>query len=232
MGPLAAVYPDGQSARYRIPPGKAKGKDMTTYSLEVQNNSSNLVTFCMFQTPPDLGLVNVETLAWFVEAAYPTTRVVFDWDVSYSFVWDETGPLSPGVTFDASQVWPADPSSASQQAVQFLKAEGAYTFKRLPQASQRHPGSLYIEEGPDVPLREASVGIGMSGAGTFAVEAQPNQHLVFTPHPEYWLVAGDFQTGEVLDMAELSDALKIEFYGAQMSKKVSYTMDNTFVPVQ
>lgn len=205
---------------------------MTAYSLQVQNNSSGFTNFCVYQSPPDTNLgVRVETLAWFVEPAYPTTTVVFDWDVDYSFCWSEAGPLSPGVTFTASQVWAADPLNPTLQAVQFHHYDHAYTFERLPPKLNRHPGNLYIEQGDDVPLREASVGIGMSGSGTHAVEAQPNLHLIFTPHPRYWLVAGDFEYGEVLDMAEVSNAVEIDYYGAQTSKKLSYTMSNLFVPV-
>lgn len=205
---------------------------MTAHSLEVQNNSSGLTTFCVFQSPPDINAgASVETLAWFVESAYPTTKVTFNWDVDYSFCWSETGPLSPGVTFTASQVWPADPMDPTRQAVEFTHANDAYTFRRLPPRTTRHAGNLYVEEGFYVPLREASVGIGMAGSGTHAVQAQPNQHLIFTPHPGYWLVAGNFELGEVLDVAELSTAIKIEF-GAQSTKALTYTMSNVFEPAQ
>lgn len=206
---------------------------MTAYSLTVQNNSSGYTNFCMFQSPPDTNLgVQVQTLAWFVEPAYPTTSVTFNWDVDYSFCWSETGPLSPGVTFTASQVWAADPLDPTLQAVQFHHAEHAYTFERLPADLSRQPGNLYIVQGSDVPLRDASVGIGMSGSGTHAVDAQPNLNLIFTPHPRYWLVAGDFVHGEVLDMAELSNAIEIDYYGAQTSKNLNYTMSNLLTPAQ
>lgn len=206
---------------------------MTAYSLTVQNNSSGFTNFCMFQSPPDTNLgVQVATLAWFVEPAFPTTTVTFDWNVDYSFCWSEAGPLSPGVTFTASQVWPADPLNPVQQAVQLHRSDRAYNFERLAPDSSRHSGNLYIEQGGDVPLREASVGIGMSGKGTHAVEAQPNLHLIFTPHPRYWLIAGDFELGEVLDMAEVSNAIEIDYYGAQTNKRLSYTMSNLFEFVQ
>ncbi|MBS2967052.1 hypothetical protein KGA66_28725 [Actinocrinis puniceicyclus] len=204
---------------------------MTAYSLMVENNSSNRVDFCMFQTPPDLGRVDVNTLAWFVEPAYPTTTVNFQWDTSYSFVWSDAGPLSPGVRFTASQVWDADPMDSQLQAVRLFYGDGAYTFGRLAPSAARYAGSLYVEQGDDVPLRGGSVGIGMSGSGTFAVDSQPNQHLVFEPHPEYWLVAGSFERGQVLDVAQMSTALKIEYFGARTSMTVSLGMDNTLAIV-
>lgn len=205
---------------------------VTAYSLEVKNNSSGFTNFCVYQSPPDTDPeVRVATLAWFVEPAHPTTTVPFHWDVDYSFCWSQTSPLSPGVIFKASQVWAADPMNPVEQAVQFRHADGAYTFERLAADPRRHPG-LHLEQGGDVPLREASVGIGMSGSGTHAVEAQPNRHLIVTPHPQYWLVAGDFEPGEVLDVAELSNAIRIDYAGAQTSRKFAYTIENAFEPVQ
>lgn len=81
---------------------------MTTYSLEVQNNSSGFTNFCMYQSVPDTNLgIQVESLAWFVEPAYPTTTVTFTWDVDYSFCWSEAGPLAPGVTFQINLMYRA-----------------------------------------------------------------------------------------------------------------------------
>lgn len=205
---------------------------MTEYTLAVQNNSSNYVDFCVFQTAPDLGLgIAVRTLAWFAEPAYPTTNVVFQWNTSYSFVWSNAGPLSPGVVFQASQTWDADPMTPALQGVQLTYAAGAYNFQREPASNDHYAGNLYIDEGGDVPLNDASVGIGMSGSGTYAVDAQPNQHLVFTPHPKYWLVAGNFDQGQVIDLAELNNPVAVEFYGAQTKKSYELTMDNTFQPM-
>lgn len=49
-------------------------------------------------------------------------------------------------------------------------------FERLAANPARHAGGLYIEQGGDVPLRQAGIGIGMSGSATAAVEAQPSSY--------------------------------------------------------
>jgi hypothetical protein len=233
MNTLISISAGGRRRTVRRIPPNGRKSSMTAYSLEVQNNSSGFTNFCMFQSVPDTNLgVQVAALAWFVEPAHRTTTVKFGWDVDYCLVWSETGPLSPGVTFTASQVWEADPLNPDLQAVQLHHSDGAYTFERLAANPARHTGSLYIEQGGDVPLRQASVGIGMSGSATAAVEAQPNLHLIFTPHPKYWIVAGDFAHGEVLDMAELSNAYEVDYYGAQTSQSLTYTMNNVFEPVR
>lgn len=57
----------------------------------------------------------------------------------------------------------------------------------------------------------AMVGIGLSNAATFAVPAQPNVNLVFTPHPEYWVTAGTFTHGQVLDIEEITNEVAVPF---------------------
>lgn len=51
----------------------------------------------------------------------------------------------------------------------------------------------------------------MSGAGTFAIAAQPGADLVFTPHPTYWLTFGSYTPGQVLDPAKLPHTLEVTF---------------------
>jgi rhizosphere induced protein len=182
---------------------------VTQYSLNVINNSQNLFDMCVYQKPPDMGVTDVFSLAWFSLPAQPATSVKFQWSIDYSFVWDATGMLQPGVTFDASQVVAADPSDTAQNAVTFDYPDGAYKFD----TGQQGPasGHLYIYESKTIPADQASVGIGMSGSGTFAVQAQPNLNLVFTPDPSYWITAGTFVQGQVLDIETVTNPAEIVF---------------------
>lgn len=200
----------------------------TQYSLNVINNSTNYVDLCVYQTPPDLGMSDVMTLAWFSEPAYPTTTVRFNWTVDYSFVWSNSGALVPGAVFQASQTWPADPSDPTDQQLLLTYSQNAYTFEKGQAVSAPKKGNLYIREDATVPLRQASVGIGMSGAGTFAVPTQPNQNLVFTPHPEYWVTAGTFEPGQVLDIEQISDNAEIAFPPGVFSMTATLNKDNTW----
>lgn len=207
----------------------------TTYTLRVINNSTNFVDMCMYQEDPDIGVNNVMSLAWFVKPAYPTTTVTFRWTVDYSFVWSETGELIPGVFFDASQVWPADPSvvkaatptNAGNQIGFSHPSPNAYTFTSTT-TSGAQEGTLYVKEAADVPLKQASVGIGMSGAGTFAVQAQPNLNLTFTPHPIYYLAAGTYSAGEVLDIGSITNPVDLRYPAGVFSKTAILNEDNTW----
>ncbi|MCS7484053.1 hypothetical protein ACFFQW_31495 [Umezawaea endophytica] len=208
----------------------------TQYTLRVVNNSTNFVDMCMYQEDPNLGVPNVVSLAWFAKPAYETTTVVFRWTVDYSFVWSETGELIPGVYFDASQTWPADPSTvgtstdtkAGNQIGFSHPSPNAYTFTSTPFPGAK-VGSLYVTENPNVPLRRSSVGIGMSGAGTFAVQAQPNLNLTFTPHPVYYLAAGTYSQGEVLDIASMTNPTDIRFPDGVFSMTATLTKNNSWV---
>lgn len=198
------------------------------YSLTFVNNSSNAWSACVYQTDPDINLPNVQSLAWFAEVAAPTTTVVFDWYINYAFTWSETGPLVPGVVYSASQTWPANLSTTNQ--VTFTQPQSPqgpyYTFSNQTQGPNQ--GSLYISEDSSVGLGQASVGIAMSGAGVFAVEAEPNLNLIFTPHPVYWITFGMFEQGEVLNITEITNSAAIDFPPGVYAMTATLNADNTW----
>jgi rhizosphere induced protein len=203
----------------------------TKYSLTVTNNSTQFQDLCVYQKPVDLGVPNAVSLAWLTAPAWPNTTVTFNWTLDYSFMWSQTGSLKPGVTFQAQQIVPADPDSLTSNQIQFDFRNGAFTF--LPGAAAGTPelGSLYIRQLGGVPANGAMVGIGMSNAGTFAVAAQPNINLVFTPHPEYWVTAGTFAQGQVLDIEEITNEAEVPYDGtfamqAVLSSTNEWTVSN------
>ncbi len=200
----------------------------TKYTLNFVNNSSLTGDACVYQQDPDINDPNVMSLAWFCKPATPTTTVRFEWTIDYSFVWSETGKLQPGVMFTASQDWPADLTSSNQ--VQFTKVGGAYTFQNQQQGPQ--PGTLYVNQDGTITPNQASVGIGMSGSGTFAVQSQPNITAMFTPHPQYWITFGDFSQGEVLDITQITSDANIDFGVNNYSMTAILNADNTWTVEQ
>jgi len=185
----------------------------TQYTLTFANNSTNDWTACVFQTDPGLqATTNAMSLAWFTKPTAKTTGTDFTWTIDYSFVWSETGTLIPGVLFKAAQKWPADLQTSNK--VNFTRLDsGAYTFAN--QTAQAPSGSLIIAEDPKkIPVAGASVGIGMSNAGTFAVPSQPNVTLTFTPTPLYWITFGTFKQGQVLSISEMTAAAAVQFPAA------------------
>lgn len=197
---------------------------MAQYSINFINNSSNSGNFMCFQKDPDISTDGVMSLAWFAKYAHPNTNIRFDWEIDYSFVWGQTGELIPGVMFYAGETLDADLEQNNKVTLRYL--DGAYTFTN--QTTQEPGGSLYVYEDDTVPLKMASVGIGMSGAGTFVVQAQPNMNVTFTPHPTYWVAFGNYQTGEVLDIQEINNDAQVEFPPGVYAMNAILNMDNTW----
>ncbi len=89
-------------------------------------------------------------------------------------------------------------------------------------------GSLYIMEDGRIPVGQASVGIGMSGFGTFVAPAQPNMNLIFTPNPEYWITFGTYVQGEVVDITAVNNPAQIKFPLNVYSMTAILNPDNTW----
>lgn len=193
------------------------------YSLVFRNNSSNPGNACVFQEDPEIGVENVLSLAWFSKFANPTTQVIFKWQINYDFVWAETGQLVPGVLFIASQTWRGDLSTQNKVT---LTHDISYTFENLRAGTPQ--GSMYIVEDSTVPLKQASVGIGMSGFGTFVVQAQSNMNLTFTPHPSYWIAFGNYTQGQVLNITTINNPAQIEFPPGVTSMTAVLNLDNSW----
>ena len=194
------------------------------YILNVINNSTQTGSFCIFQEQPDINMPGITTLAWLAKPAHPSTLLEFVWGLDYSFVWSRSTNLKPGTIVKTSQAWDANLSTMNK--VKFDLTNGAYTFSNQSQGA--HEENLYIEQTNRVNSNEASVGIGMSGKGTFLVSSQPNMNVIMTPKPTYWLVFGDFKEGEVLDTTKITEtALRLQYKGTKVMN-VEFTGNNTW----
>lgn len=198
---------------------------MTNYTLNFINNSNISGDLCVYQTDPSITDPSVMSLAWFTQRCHPTTHAKYTWGIDYSFVWSQTGKLQAGIVFDATQVWLADLKTTNK--ISLKKESGAYTFYN--QTKGDREGTLFIDEDSSIPsVPEASVGIGMNGSGTFVVQARPNMHPNFTPHPLYWVTFGNFIKGQVLDISDITDKAEIKFPAGVYSMTAILNEDNTW----
>jgi hypothetical protein len=180
-----------------------------TYTLTFINNSSNDWTFCCYQTDPKIGPKDVKSLAWYTKMVAAGAEVEFEWTIDYSFVWSEMGSVVPGVIFKASQKVPA--GTQEKNAIDFTRISND-AFKLVNQTTDpRYKGSLVIHQDEKIPLNKAAVGIGMSGAGTFIVPAQPSIDVSFSPHPSYWVTFGDYVKGQVLDTQQVTKKAEVPY---------------------
>ncbi|MGF1766830.1 hypothetical protein L4D06_05535 [Enterovibrio makurazakiensis] len=192
------------------------------YKLHFVNNSTMAGDICVYQKDPNLNVPEVMSLAWFSKGTNTGTKADFTWNIDYSFIWDETGVLIPGVIFDASQNKPAD--LTENNVITLTKNQYGYEFDA--QQTGEPSGSLVINQDATIPSNQASVGIGMSGNGTYAVQAQPNIKATFTPHPVYWLTFGTFEQGQVLDIGQITNKTELKFPPNVYEMYAELTADN------
>lgn len=179
------------------------------YTLNFLNNSSNDWTFCCYQQDPKIGPKDVRSLAWYTKAVAAGAKAKFTWTIDYSFVWAEVGELVPGVLFDATQV--VDATTQTNNAITLTRLKNT-AYKFIDQTTDPgYAGSLLVHQDGTIPIGSAAVGIGMSGVGTFAVPAQPNIDVSFSPHPTYWVTFGDYITGEVLDIQQVTHKAEVPY---------------------
>ena len=101
---------------------------------------------------------------------------------------------------------------------------GATCFK--PPNGSGTAGALTIVQLSDIVPDRTFVGIGMSGSGTTVVQAAPNKTSVFTPHPNYWVVFGNYQAGEVIDVEDSTDAVEVTYPDGLTSRTVTIGPDD------
>ncbi|AZO94612.1 protein rhiA [Halocella sp. SP3-1] len=199
---------------------------MAEYKLTVKNKGTFKGDLAVYQKQPDLEEMGAMSLAWFTKGSNPNTEVEFGWNVNYNFVWSEEGDLKPGVIFKATQIVNTDVKANNK--IELDKNKYGYLFKNQVTDSI-HSGELIIEESGLIPGGEASVGIGMSGFGTFIWEAEPNVDLVIQPKPQYWVTYGIFDQGEILNTQQLvNKSLKIEYPMNKYNATVTLKSDNTW----
>ena len=179
------------------------------YNLKLINEGNQPWTFYVYQRKPDVQEANLFSLAWLVSeyALRVGDFIEMTWTVDYNFVWGQTGTLRPGVTFHSGGTKPCNPSENNMTIFSMDPAPGI-----SPAAAEVPKGSLIIHDDSKVPPGKFSVGIGMSGVGTFVQQAGPSLLHHFTPTPAYYVAAGtNVQVGEVLNIQSMTPTAEVKF---------------------
>lgn len=183
----------------------------TPYSLKLVNQSGTPFTFYVYQQIPNQASANVFSLAWFCSPYVISNgnQVTFQWEIDYGFVWGASGVIQPGVQFSAGGNITADPESNNSTIFSNAPSTGPTLSAAVPTQPQ---GSLVISDAANVPANTFSVGVSMSGAGTFVTNAGPNLLHTFTPTPTYWIAAGsNVQVGTVMDITTVNQNAQVIF---------------------
>ncbi len=192
---------------------------MCIHELTVKNCSGDPVRFALFQKAPDLGEdVKVSTLVWFSRYSYPGTAVEFAWETDYSALWCRSEKkLTPGVICGVDQQVHMDPGGINSVTLTFNKNRGVFEFGMKYAGAG---GAVFTRCDSTIPDSNKEVdevtciGIGMCGSPCFVTETRPDTIIKWIPEADYYLVAGDFKTGEVINPAELmGKAVRLPFNG-------------------
>jgi hypothetical protein len=193
---------------------------MSTYSLRLENASNFAGDFCVYATAPE-NKDSIYSLAWFTKRCVPESAATFLWDVNFSFMWEESGLLVPGVTFKADQDKPTEPNDIARNSIVLTHEGGSYDF--IPPYSPKHKttkGNMGIFTDGTIPHGKAALGIGINGASAFATQATPNFTFTFIPHLRYWVTFGNYIKGEVLDLNAQSDVQELIYDDPNNLKKI------------
>ena len=199
---------------------------METYTINFVNKAGISGNFCVYQQAPNSLNPGVFPLVWLAQFSDPDSKVKVSigWNTQLYFVWAKTGKLKPGVIFNAGEALKADVPESS--AVTLTKSNGNYQFIKQTKGYRRD--MLEITSDEYTAIDQASVGIGMSGSGTFAVQAQPKMIFLFETNAEYWITFGDLKQGQVLDPRFIINPERIVFPHGIYSMNVTYNWDYTW----
>jgi hypothetical protein len=185
--------------------GGAPGGESPEFSITFKNNTQSVSTFVIYQQDPS-GVPGGQPLAWLTVALWPGDEHTLTWLTDYSLSWATTGVLSLGLIFQAVQQWAVTTDSPAN-SVQF-DYHGSFGLDFGP---PEPPGSLWLTETSNIPKDVASVGLGMSGEPVVAFQANPSQVTQMTPHPAYWVTAGQIPRSQVLDIDHLTNSAPVSF---------------------
>jgi len=198
----------------------------TPYLLTLKNKSAAAWTFYVYQKAPQPAN-NIFSLAWFASpfVILPNNQITFEWEEIYNFVWGANGQVIPGVTFNASGDISASPAGANTTTFSTKPGPNLSGAVKAPPS-----GSLVINDADDVPNNTFSVGIGMSGTGTYVVQAGTNLKHQFTPTPSYWIAAGvDIKVGTVLNIQTVTTTTEVKYPINVFTRTLTLNESNVWV---
>lgn len=184
--------------------GNKKNKD---YSITCTNISNPPKDFYLFQTF-DGQKSKTASLVWEAssEKMARNTKILFEWDKTYSFVWQGYGLVQPG--FVKKQSGKLSIEIDNNNAIFGIK--NSAPLLTLSKRSASSDISITVTE--DIPSSKFAVGIGMDEYATFIEQAYPERKHQFEKKSRYWLACrNDITQGMVLSESNKDPKIEIIF---------------------
>lgn len=174
-----------------------------SYSITFVNESSKEQDFMIYQS-----LAEKTGLAWFAEPIRIGGNRKFEWRETFGFVWANMPKFAPGSVFIAEETVPA--SVDYNNNIEFSRQGSNFFFQNANDKGGK--GNLTIKTTDLVPAGMVALGLSMQNAPMFAYEAETNRTNIITVGAiEYWIVAGNFKQGEVLDLKQIENNCRVKF---------------------
>lgn len=180
-----------------------------TYKLRLVNESQSHTDIAVYQVDPAFSTAAVP-LVWQDAPLNAGAQTALTWSPDYSVSWSDSANLKPGALYRPVQTLSVSPGAPGEDGVDLTDAQGALGMHRANPPNQLK-GTLSLKELNKIPAADASVAIGMAGQPASALTAEANQSLRFTPHPSYWITAGTFREGEVINPQTVSNPMRLHF---------------------
>jgi hypothetical protein len=199
-----------------------------SYSLTVINNSELPdPTFAVFATLPLKADYASYQLAWLVQQIDASNHYTFTWQIAWGFAWAASGTTTD-FQWTAGGTLPADPLSNEGCAAAF-----AYNgdFALTPAQGTADGQTLTITDAPTIPLpskQPSSVGIMLGGSPACVTDAGPNLNQLFTLHPTYYIDAGNYVQGQMVDGTSVTDFQELSFANGVYALTATLNADNTW----
>lgn len=199
-----------------------------TYTLNVFNNSElPSPTFAVFATLPTQSDYATLNLAWLTQQIDATNNYTFTWDLTWGFLWSAQG-TDPDHQWSGTGHLPADPLSPTECAASFTYNGD---FELLPAQGTPNGSTLWITDSPTVPIpsvKASSVAVTLGGKPACVTNAGPNLHQTFTLHPTYYISAGDYVQGQMVDGDSVTSYQELTYAAGTTSLTATLGPDNTW----
>jgi hypothetical protein len=199
-----------------------------SYSLTVINDSElPSPTFAVFATLPNESDYATLSTAWLTQQIDESNQYVFTWDIEWGFAWTAIG-TQPKYQWTGSGSLAADPLSDTGCLADF-----SYNgdFQLQPGQGTPDGSTLWIVDAPTVPLptkQPSSVAVTLSGSPVCATNAGPNLGQTFTLHPTYYIDAGTYVKGQMVDGTSVTDFYELAFTDGNTALTATLQQDNTW----
>jgi hypothetical protein len=136
--------------------------------------------------------------------------------------------VTPDYQWSGSGATAANPTSNEGCAFNFTYNND---FQLQPTQGTANGYELWITDSPQIPLpsvKPSSVACTLSGTSVCAIDAGPNLTQTFTLHPTYYIDAGNYVSGQMVDGSSVAQFQELQYLSGNTALTVTLNQDNTW----